>query len=225
VSSGSGQLAESLAELRARIAGAAPEPERVRIIAVSKTFPADAVREALEAGLVDLGENYAGELVAKAAELALLGAPSPRWHFLGELQRNKLARLAPLVSCYQGVDRLAEGEAIARRRPGASILVEVDTAGTTGRGGVAPAEVPALVAALAALDLEVDGLMTVAPPEREAARRAFQLVAAMRRDLGLREASMGMSGDLELALEAGSTMVRVGTALFGPRDPLTSVSQ
>ncbi len=192
---------------------------------MTKTVPAALARAALAAGLADLGENYADELVEKAAALAALGAVAPRWHFLGELQRNKLARLAPLVTCYQGLDRLVEGEAVARRRPGASVLVEVDTAGTAGRGGVPPDEVAPLVAALGALDLEVAGLMTVAPPERAAARRAFSLVGAMRRDLGLAEASMGMSEDLELALEAGSTMVRIGRALFGPRAPRVSVSQ
>ncbi|HVB06681.1 MAG TPA: alanine racemase [Acidimicrobiales bacterium] len=217
---GDGALAASvagnLARLRARIASAG-DPAAVRIVAVTKTFPLAAVFAARAAGLADIGENYANELVDKAAAAGAAGASELRWHFLGELQRNKLARLAPLVACYQGLDRLEEGEGLARRRPGARVLVEVDVAGTPGRGGVAPREVTPLVGALVRLELDVAGLMTVAPPDPVAARRAFSLVAALRAELGLAEASMGMSDDLELAVEAGSTMVRVGSALFGPR--------
>jgi pyridoxal phosphate enzyme (YggS family) len=218
------QVAFNLAAVRARIAAAGGDPDVVRVVAVTKTFPAAAVLAALHAGLRDIGENYADELVDKASALSTLDE-GPRWHFLGALQRNKLARLAPVVSCYQGVDRLAEGEAIARRRPGASVMVEIDTAGTPGRGGLPPVEAPALVAALRGLELDVAGLMTVAPPDEQAARRAFSLVGSLRVELGLAEASMGMSGDLELAVEAGTTMVRIGSSLFGPRAPQIPVSQ
>src|SRR6185437_9611791 len=95
------RVADNLAVLRARIA-AAGDPETVAVVAVTKTFPAEHALAALAAGLVDLGENYAEELVDKAAALAALGAGPHRWHFIGELQRNKLARLAPVVDCYQG---------------------------------------------------------------------------------------------------------------------------
>jgi uncharacterized pyridoxal phosphate-containing UPF0001 family protein len=152
--------------------------------------------------------------------------PAVRWHYLGALQRNKVNRLAGRVALFEGIDRLDEGVALARRAPGASVLVEVDTAGRPGRGGVPPAEVPALVGALRALDLSVEGLMTVAPPGGGApARHAFSAVATLRDDLGLAEASMGMTDDLELAVAAGSTMVRVGRALFGSRPPRVRVSQ
>ena len=126
-----------LAGVRARIAGAGSDPAAVTVVAVTKGFGADAVRGALDAGVVDIGENYADELVAKAAAIGDT-APSPRWHFLGAIQRNKVPRLAPLVSCWQGVSRLEEGRAIAKRRPGARVLVQVDIAGIPGRGGCPP---------------------------------------------------------------------------------------
>lgn len=221
-------VAERVAGVRGRIAASGGDPVAVRLVAVTKTFPPEAALAALAAGVTDLGENYADELVHKAAALAQLqgdAAGGARWHFLGSVQRNKLGRLAPVVAHYDSVDRLAEGAAIARRRPGASVLVEVDTAGTPGREGIPPAEVPALVASLQGLELVVEGLMTVAPPEREAAAAAFALVDRLRRDLGLAEASMGMSEDLELAVAAGSTMVRIGRALFGLRGAPAAVSQ
>jgi PLP dependent protein len=209
-------VASRLEELRRRIERAGGDPAAVRILAVTKTFPVEVVRAAWEAGLSAVGENYADELVAKASALRE-ELPGLAWHFLGAIQRNKLGRLAPFVSCYEGVDRLEEGQAIARRRPGASVLVEVDTAHTPGRGGVAASGVAPLVGALRDLGLDVAGLMTVAPPDPVGARAAFELVASLRGELGLREASMGMSGDLEVAVAAGATEIRVGTALFGPR--------
>jgi len=214
-------VAANLEAVRRRIDRAGGDRGVVKVVAVTKTFGPDAVRAALEAGLVDIGENYADELVDKAAALVSdpgSGGVAPRWHYLGAVQRRHLGKLAPLVSVYEGVDRLEEGEAIARRRPGATVLVEVDTTSLTGRGGVAPGEVSALVTGLTGLELDVAGLMTVAPPGAgEEARRGFELVGRLVADLGLREASMGMTEDLELAVAAGSTMVRVGRALFGPR--------
>jgi PLP dependent protein len=202
--------------LEGRIADAGGDPREVRIVAVAKTFPVAAIRAALLAGLVDFGENYADELVAKAAELA--EEPAISWRFIGGIQRNKLARLAPYVSCYEGVTRLEEGRDIARRAPEASVFVEVDTTGLEHRHGVAPREVPALVKALSALPIAVDGLMVVAPPGAgDAAKTCFHLVGELARDLGLAECSMGMSEDLEIAVAEGATEIRVGTSLFGPR--------
>ena len=118
---------------------------------MTKGFGPYAVRAALSAGVTDIGENYADELVGKAEALAAAGVgsgsgPAPRWHFLGAVQRNKVARLAPLVDCWQSVSRIEEGRAIARRRPGASILVQVDVVGGQGRNGCRPGEVADLVA-------------------------------------------------------------------------------
>jgi PLP dependent protein len=207
--------------VRARIAGAGGSPDGVRVVAVTKGFGPDAVRAALEAGLADVGENYAQELLAKdAAVRGEIGdEPLVRWHFLGAVQRNKVAALARVVACWQGVARSVEGEAIARRHPGAVVLVEVDVTGVRGRNGCGPDEVPGLVADLRAAHLDVRGLMTVAPQDPDGARRAFRLVRALADDLGLVERSMGMSDDLEVAVAEGSTMVRVGRALFGDRPP------
>jgi hypothetical protein len=210
------EVAERLETLRVRIRGAGGDLDRVRIVAVTKTFPTAAVRAALELGIRDFGENYADELVEKARELHDI--LDLRWHFIGAIQRNKLARLAPFTSVYEGVTRLEEGSDIARRAPGAEIFVEVDATGLVGRRGIAPEAVPQLVEGLRALDLSVRGLMTVAAPGAgDAAAATFSTVAALVRDLELSECSMGMSEDLELAVAAGSTEIRVGTALFGPR--------
>ncbi len=239
-SGGPDGLAAALARVRGRIADAGGDPTGVRVVAVTKGFGADAVLAALRAGVEDVGENYAKELLAKEravhAALAVDAAPaaragegagavgSLRWHFLGTVQRNKVPALAPVVSCWQGVARSVEGEAIALRRPGASVLVEVETTAMPGRNGCAPEAVPALVAALRTAQLDVRGLMTVAPADPEGARRAFRTVRALADDLGLVERSMGMSDDLEVAVAEGSTMVRVGRALFGERRPRRAIA-
>jgi len=211
---------ERLAAVRARIEGAAPAPDEVTLVAVTKGFGADAVRAALAAGLTAVGENYADELVSKATEVAADPGPAPEWHYLGAIQRNKVARLAPLVSVWQSVSRIEEGRAIARRSPGARVLVEVDVAGLPGRGGVPPGQVAGLVAALRDEDLDVAGLMAVgAPGPPEDARPGFREVSRLADGLGLEVRSMGMTDDLEVALDEGSTMVRVGRALFGARAP------
>ena len=141
-----------------------------------------------------------------------------RWHFIGNIQRNKLARLAEHAFVYEGVTRVSEAAEIARRAPGARILVEVDATGLPGRTGIAPDRVAELVAELRVLEVDVRGLMTVAAPGGgTAASKVFELVATLARDLSLPECSMGMSDDLEEAVREGSTQVRVGTALFGPR--------
>ena len=211
-----------LAAIRRRIASAAPDPDRVTLLAVTKGFGPEAVQTALAAGLVAVGENYADELVAKAAALAGEPGPAPVWHYLGAIQRNKVPRLAPVVACWQGLGRIEEGRAIARRRPGAQVLVQVDVAGLPGRGGVPPAEVPDLVADLRTEELDVAGLMAVGPPGApEDARPGFREVARLADALDLRIRSMGMTDDLEVALEEGSTMVRLGRALFGDRPART----
>ena len=211
-----------LAAIRARIGAAAPDPSAVTLLAVTKGFGPEAVRTALAAGLVAVGENYADELVAKAAVLADDPGPAPEWHYLGAIQRNKVPRLAPVVACWQGLSRIEEGRAIARRRPGARVLVQVDVAGLPGRGGVPVGEVPDLVAGLRAEELDVAGLMAVGVPgPPEASRDGFRSVATLADDLGLAVRSMGMTDDLEVALSEGSTMVRLGRALFGDRPPRT----
>jgi PLP dependent protein len=203
-----------------RIERAGGDPDAVRVVGVTKGFGPDAVRAALGAGLRDLGENYAGELVAKASA-AGVEVGDVVWHFLGAIQRNKVAALAGLVGVWQSVARAVEGERIARFAPRACVMVQVDVTGLPGRNGCPPEGVAALVGGLRALGLDVMGLMTVAAPGREAAAAAFGKVARLADDMGLRERSMGMSDDLEEAVAAGSTMVRIGRSLFGERPQAT----
>jgi uncharacterized pyridoxal phosphate-containing UPF0001 family protein len=216
-------VAARLADVRARITRAGGDPGRVRVVAVTKGFGPDAVRSALEAGAYDIGENYAAELEAKAGALGEgFGSGSGAghdivWHFLGAVQRNKVAALAPMVGVWQSVAREAEGARIARFAPGARVMVQVDTDGLPGRNGCPPTEVPDLVGRLRSLELQVIGLMTVAAPDLAAAERSFASVARLADDLGLPERSMGMSDDLDVAVAAGTTMVRIGRALFGER--------
>jgi uncharacterized pyridoxal phosphate-containing UPF0001 family protein len=214
------EFEERLSTLRARIEAAAPDPGQVVLLAVTKGFGPQAVRTAVSAGLTAVGENYADELVAKAEAVAEDPGPAPEWHYLGAIQRNKVAKLAPLVSCWQAVRRIEEGRAIARRAPGARVLVQVDVAGLPGRGGVPPEAVDGLVAALRDEDLDVAGLMAVGiPGPPEGARPGFREVTRLADRLGLAVRSMGMTDDLEVALSEGSTMVRIGRALFGDRPP------
>lgn len=226
-------IARRLDQVRERIRGAGGDPDQVRIVAVTKGFDVAVPRAALLAGLVDLGESYAQELVAKAAELAArpvaadaaegVGvAPGvvPRWHVIGRLQRNKVRALAPHVHLWQSVDRLDLGTEIARRAPGAAVLAQVNVTGEPQKGGCAPADLEALVAGLADAGLDVRGLMAVGRAGDEpATREGFAWLVAAADRLGLAERSIGMSDDLELAVEAGATMVRLGRDLFGPRPP------
>ncbi len=211
-SSVSVDVAERLAIVRRRITEAGGDPDSVRVIAVTKGFGPDAVIAARAAGLTDMGENYAAELRAKAP-----GPAGTSWHYLGTVQRNKVPALAPLVDVWQGVARLVEGERIARYAPGARVLIQVDSSGQPGRNGCGPGEVGSLVGALSTLALRVEGLMTVAPRGQFEAESAFRMVGQLADALGLPERSMGMSDDLEAAVAAGATMVRVGHALFGER--------
>lgn len=217
-------VAARVDDIRRRISESGRDPATVRLVAVTKGFDSTAVRAALAAGVGDIGENYAAELISKASSLldaaggaAGLGS-APRWHFLGAVQRRKIRDLAPHVGCWQTIARAVEGEEIARRAPGAEVLVEVEVSGLPGRNGCRPADVAGLVRTLQGLDLDVRGLMVVAPPgTARVARTAFRTTAALAGDLGLDELSMGMTQDFEVALEEGSTMVRVGRALFGAR--------
>ena len=209
------EVADRLSALRERLSRAGGD--HVRVVAVTKGFDAGAATAALDAGLLDVGENYAQELLAKAGELPATGA-QPRWHFIGRLQRNKVRKIAHLVHLWQSVDRIELATEIARRAPGARVLVQVDVAGVGGRGGCPPDETAKLVAGCRQAGLDVAGLMAVgAPGPPEQARPGFRLLATQAADLGLTELSMGMSADIEVAVEEGATMVRVGTALFGPR--------
>lgn len=215
-------IATALAAVRARIAAAAARAGRdanaVRLIAVSKTKPAEMVRAALQAGVQDIGENYVQEAVAKRAAVAEPAC----WHLIGHLQRNKVARALDTFDVVQTVDSAALGEAVARRaeargRP-ARVLIEVNVGGEASKNGVAPDALAELLGRLRDPQLVVEGLMTVPPPGPPArTREYFRQLRALRDAAGLRELSMGMSDDFEIAIEEGSTMVRVGRAIFGDR--------
>lgn len=210
-------LLERVEQVRTRIADAGGDPGAVTLLAVTKGFGPEVALAAATAGLVDLGENYAQELVAKAPVLAEAGL-APRWHAIGRLQRNKVKGLAGIVALWQTVDRLDLGTEIAKRAPGASVLVQVNVSDEPQKGGCPPSEAPDLVAALVDAGLDVRGLMTVGRTGPvEEARAGFALLRRLADDLDLPVRSMGMSGDLEAAVAEGSTMVRVGSALFGPR--------
>ena len=215
---GAAEVTDRLGALRDRLSQAGGD--QVKVVAVTKGFGPDAVAAALAANLADVGENYAQELLAKAGGL---GAPpdavlQPRWHFIGRLQRNKIRKIAGLVHLWQSVDRPELAAEIARRAPGAQVLVQVDIAGIGDRGGCLPQDTAGLVQRCRDAGLEVVGLMAVgAPGSPEHARPGFRLLASQAEDLGLAQLSMGMTADIEVAVEEGATMVRVGTALFGPR--------
>ncbi|MEO5724210.1 MAG: YggS family pyridoxal phosphate-dependent enzyme [Ilumatobacteraceae bacterium] len=212
-------VVERLAAVRRRIVAAAGGLGRdVEVVAVTKTFGVEAVWAAYRAGCIAIGENYAQETVDKLA-----GLTRPfRVHFIGQLQSNKVRRLAGLVDVYETVDRSSIASEIARRAPGAEVLVQVDTTGEPGKGGCRVADVGALVAEARDCGLKVSGLMTVGPTTggAEAARDGFRRVRALVDELGLTVCSMGMSGDFEVAVEEGSNQVRIGSALFGERRPL-----
>lgn len=216
-------LARAAARVRERIADAGGDPAAVRLLAVSKGHPADAVAAAVAAGLIDLGESRVQELDANADALAEAGV-RPRWHLIGRLQRNKVRQAAPHVHLWQSVDRLSLAAEVAARAPGAAVLVQVNVTGSDQQGGCPPARVPAVVSGCTDLGLDVRGLMAIGVlgPD-DAVRAGFRVVRELADRLGLPERSMGMSGDLEAAVAEGSTMVRVGTALFGPRGEAPTV--
>lgn len=214
-------LASRLATVRSRVEAAGGDPDKVTLLAVTKGFGAGVVRAALDAGLRDIGESYVQELVAKAADLEEMLADDeaqPRWHFVGRLQRNKVRKAAPHVAVWHSVDRLSLGAEIARCSPGASVYAQVNTTDEPQKGGCEPASLPGLVDGLRDLGLDVLGLMTIGPQgPPEAARPAFRLLRELAEREGVAGLSMGMTGDLEVAVAEGATVVRVGSGLFGPR--------
>jgi pyridoxal phosphate enzyme (YggS family) len=200
--------------IRRRVA-AAGDPSRVRIVAVTKGFGADAVDAAIRAGITDIGESYAQELLAKEPLVKREGA---RWHFIGRLQTNKVRAICGLVEVWHSIDRATLGDEVAKRSPGAKVLLQVNVSDETQKGGCSPPEAPQLVRRFQQSGLEVLGLMTVGRAGSPAeTRRGFAQLRRLADDLGLVECSMGMSDDLEIAVEEGSTMIRVGRALFGER--------
>lgn len=217
-------IADRIAEARERIAAACVRsgrsPDSVTIIAVTKGFGPDAVREAVAAGLHDIGENRVQEAEAKRAVLTDLPA-DVRWHMIGHLQTNKVKTALGLFDTIHSVDATHLAEAISRRAPvPVPVFLEVNVAAEASKSGFSPADLPKAHETIAALPgIEVRGLMTVAPisTSREDVRPVFRSLAEAARALGLTQLSMGMSDDYEVAVEEGATQVRLGRALFGER--------
>lgn len=214
-------LAHVASELRA----GGRDPASVSIVAVTKGHPLAAVEAALHAGCVDLGENYADDLVEKAEQAEQAGW-SPRWHWLGRIQTNKLARLAPHVWLWQTLDSPEHALALARRSPGARVLVQANLTGDPARSGAPIGLLGAVVSAALDAGLDVLGVMGVgpqpmasppSPDDHRASVEAFRRLVAVADEHALAVRSIGMSADLQAAAEAGTTMVRIGEALFGPR--------
>jgi pyridoxal phosphate enzyme (YggS family) len=214
-------LRSRLARVHERIDAAGGDPARITVVAVTKAFGAPVVRLALDAGLRNLGENYAQEMLDKVAALGSsppATAPAPAWHFLGRLQTNKVRLLARHVTRWHSVDRSALVHEIAKRAPGAGVLVQINLSGEPQKGGCPFAEVPALVGLARDEGLDVHGLMGVGPAgDPAAARPGFERLVALADALELPERSIGMSADLEVAVRAGATVVRIGRDLFGGR--------
>jgi len=210
-------VSEAVAALRNRIAQAGGTD--VALVGVTKTFGSQAWRFAKAAGCDAVGENYAQEVVQKAGEVAL--ADRLPVHFIGQLQSNKIKQLVGVVDVWQSIDRLALLTEIAKRTPesGSQVLLQVNVTGEDEKGGCAPAQVAELSRAARDSGIEVLGLMAVGPTNEDpiVTRSAFRMLRTLVDEHGLRQCSMGMTGDLEIAVEEGSTMVRVGSALFGNR--------
>ncbi|TCD47648.1 YggS family pyridoxal phosphate-dependent enzyme [Chlorobium sp. N1] len=226
-------ISSNLAEIRRRIERAAldagRDPATVRLVAVSKTKPAEMIREACEAGQTLFGESYMQEFLEKREDPVLEGC-SPEWHFIGHLQSNKIRSLIGRVSLIHGIDKLSTARELSRQALKhaltADYLLEVNTSREETKYGMRPEEVETAAEELFALpSVRLRGLMTIAAPDPEAAELEFrelrELLLRLRklapRPEELTELSMGMSSDFEAAVREGATLVRVGTAIFGWR--------
>jgi PLP dependent protein len=216
------ELAQRLEQVRARIARASErarrDPAEITLLAVTKVFPASAIREAYDLGLREFGENYVQEFEGKAPEVA--GLEGARFHLIGHLQSNKSAKAAELFDAIQTVDSAKLARRLESAGKPLDVMLEVKLSTEDAKSGADPAELPALAEAVRACPhLRLLGLMTMPPwsEDPEAPRPIFRRLRELGESLGLKQLSMGMSNDLETAIEEGSTCVRVGTALFGKR--------
>ena len=238
MSSLQGALQENLAAVHERITKAAlvagRDPASIRLLAVSKTFPAEAVLAARAAGQRAFGENYVQEAVDKIAATRAAGARDLEWHFVGPIQSNKTRALAEHFDWVHSVDRLKVAQRLSEQRPSAlpplNVLLQVNISDEASKSGVAPGDVAALAQAVAGLPrLALRGLMAIPEPEDDPVRQRVPLAALRALNEQLRATgmaldtlSMGMSADLEAAVLEGSTLVRIGTAIFGARERKTT---
>ncbi|WP_085646971.1 MULTISPECIES: YggS family pyridoxal phosphate-dependent enzyme [unclassified Pseudomonas] len=210
--------------IQAAVKAAGRDENSVQLLAVSKTKPAEALREAYAAGLRDFGENYLQEALGKQLELADLPLI---WHFIGPIQSNKTRSIAEHFAWVHSVDRLKIAQRLSEQRPAdlppLNICIQVNVSGEASKSGCTPQDLPALAHAISALPrLKLRGLMAIPEPTEDRAEQdaAFAAVQKLQAglDLPLDTLSMGMSHDLESAIAQGATWVRIGTALFGARD-------
>ena len=226
-------IADNIASIQERISKSAlragRDPAEIRLVAVSKTVSAESIQEAIAAGVTILGENYMQEARNKIARIE----KQVEWHFIGHLQSNKAKYAVDLFSMIQSVDRLSLAEELDqeanKRGKIVPVLIQVNISGEESKSGIDPQETLQLLERIAALQhLAVQGLMTMPPwfEDPEDARPYFSAMRKLREKLSrekipgvaLQELSMGMSGDFEVAIEEGATLVRIGTAIFGPRN-------
>ena len=207
------EVADRVAHVRSEISNAGGS--EVSLIAVTKSFGIDALRAASTAGCEGVGENYAQELLEKVT----VGLPLIDVHFIGALQSNKVRSLAGHVALWQSVDRESVVDELGRRAPGASILIQVDTTQEPSKGGVTPAGLDTLRMRAESRGLIVKGLMTIGPTDgtQLECEKSFEMLRRLVNEQALSVCSMGMSADYRIAVACGSTMVRVGSGLFGDR--------
>ena len=212
------EVADRVAHVRSVISNAGGDG--VSLVAVTKSFGIDAVHAASRAGCDAVGENYAQELLEKVSE----GVPSIGVHFIGALQSNKVRLLAGHIALWQSVDRESVVDELGRRDPGSTILIQIDSTGEPSKGGVTPAQLDALRARAESRGLIVKGLMTIGPTDgtQEECEKSFGMLRHLVNEQGLSVCSMGMSADYPIAVACGSTMVRVGSGLFGDRVRVTN---
>ena len=231
-----GSIAANLQAVIGRIGRAAEAsgraPDEVHLLAVSKTWPASAVDEAVSAGQCAFGENYVQEGIEKVARLRAMGRTGLTWHFIGPLQSNKTRPVAEHFDWVQSIDRLKIAERLSNQRPAGlpplSVCIQVNISGEISKSGCSPGEALSLARAVAALpNLRMRGLMAIPEPAISSEQqgrswsRMKDLFDELRSEVdGVDTLSMGMSHDLEAAVAAGATMVRIGTAIFGQRDPI-----
>jgi pyridoxal phosphate enzyme (YggS family) len=221
-------ISQNLADILARIdaarkAAIAPAPA-TKLVAVSKTVPQESIGEAIEAGQRIFGENRVQEAQAKYPVLKSK-LPGLELHLIGPLQTNKVKEAAALFDVIQTLDRIKLADALAAERDRSGhcprLFLQVNTGEEPQKAGVMPREAVALIDHARKLTLPLDGLMCIPPADDDAAPH-FAFLAKLARDHGLANLSMGMSGDFELAVKFGATHVRVGTAIFGARQPITA---
>ncbi len=204
---------------------------KIRVVAVTKSQPVDSIVKAVEAGILDIGENYVQELKSKREEFLLTGLPEPRWHFIGHLQTNKVKYIVPFVHLIHSVDSVHLADEIDKQAKKVNrqidILIQVNTSGERSKFGCRPEELLPIVEQISMLqNINIIGLMTIGSfsddekiirSEFKLLRKLFEQVRQKFPNLPIRELSMGMTNDYLIAIEEGATIVRIGTAIFGPR--------